>query len=158
MPAVSSVEVVVGGGVTVTIFPDSAAAIAGMSVSVIPVEMVRGERWTLAALDLLVLVPITPETERVLPAAEMLGLRRAVDDAVLELAYADPLHLLADVPVVELSVPLAGSGRDSRHCAPVSVRDSECGITRRRGVPASSGSSGSPRPASPVGSSDRRRG
>ncbi|AHH19009.1 hypothetical protein NONO_c42250 [Nocardia nova SH22a] len=37
----------------------------------------------------------------------MLGLRRTVDDTLLELAYADPLHLLADIPLIELSVPLA---------------------------------------------------
>ncbi|MFE5285054.1 AAA family ATPase [Nocardia sp. NPDC056611] len=61
----------------------------------------------LATLDLLVLVPITPETERLLPPPEMLGLRRTVNDTLLELAYADPLHLLADIPVIELSGPLA---------------------------------------------------
>ncbi|MFE7719829.1 AAA family ATPase [Nocardia rhizosphaerihabitans] len=61
----------------------------------------------LATLDLLVLVPITPETERLLPPAEMLGLRRTVNDTLLELVYTDPLNLLADIPVIELSVPLA---------------------------------------------------
>ncbi|MEV0064191.1 AAA family ATPase [Nocardia sp. NPDC050718] len=64
-------------------------------------------RNAVASLDLLVLVPITPETERLLPPAEMLGLGRTVNDILLELAYTDPLDLLADVPVVELSVPLA---------------------------------------------------
>lgn len=64
-------------------------------------------RNALATLDLLVLVPITPETERLLPPAEMLGLRHTVNDTLLELAYADPLHVLADIPVLELSVPLA---------------------------------------------------
>jgi hypothetical protein len=38
-----------------------------------------------ASLDLLVIMLITPETERVLPAAEMPGLRARMNDALLEL-------------------------------------------------------------------------
>ncbi|MFB7719145.1 AAA family ATPase [Nocardia sp. NPDC056100] len=64
-------------------------------------------RNALATLDLLVIVPITAETERVLPAAEMLGLRRTVNDALLELVYTDQLDLLGDIPLLELTVPLA---------------------------------------------------
>ncbi|MGP4030390.1 AAA family ATPase [Actinomadura sp. 3N407] len=59
-----------------------------------------------ASLDLLVITLITPETEQVLPAAEMPGLRSEMNDALVELVYADPLDAWADVPVVELDGPL----------------------------------------------------
>ena len=59
-----------------------------------------------ASLDLLVITPITPQTEQVLPAAEMPGLRSGMNDALLELAYGDPLNAWADIPVLELSGPL----------------------------------------------------
>ena len=58
------------------------------------------------SLDLLVITPITPETERVLPAAEMPGLRSQMNDALLELVYDDPLNAWSDVPVLELNGPL----------------------------------------------------
>ena len=57
-------------------------------------------------LDLLVITPITPETERGLPAAEMPGLRSQMNDALLELVYDDPLNAWGDIPVLELSGPL----------------------------------------------------
>ena len=60
------------------------------------------------SLDLLIITPITPETEQVLPAAEMPGLRSQMNDALLELAYEDPLNAWGDVPVLELSGPLDG--------------------------------------------------
>src|SRR5438046_593113 len=47
-------------------------------------------RPALTSLDLLVITPITPETEQVLPAAEMPGLRSQMNDALLELVYTDP--------------------------------------------------------------------
>lgn len=59
-----------------------------------------------ASLDLLVITLITPETEQVLPAAEMPGLRSEMNDALVELFYADPLDAWEDVPVVELDGPL----------------------------------------------------
>ncbi|MGX1811209.1 AAA family ATPase [Nocardia sp. NPDC055321] len=62
-------------------------------------------RKSLATLDLLVVVPITRETEARLPPAEMLGLRSAVNDSLLELVYAD--QFVPDIPVIELTVPLA---------------------------------------------------
>ena len=62
----------------------------------------------LASLDLVVITVITPETERVLPAPEMPGLRSEMNDALLELVYGDPLDALADVPVLELDGPLNG--------------------------------------------------
>jgi AAA domain len=65
-------------------------------------------RPAFASLDLLVITPITPETERVLPAAELPGLRSQMNDALLELAYGDPLDAWGDVPVLELTGPLDG--------------------------------------------------
>ena len=60
------------------------------------------------SLDLLVITLITPETEQVLPAADLPGLRAQMNDALLELAYGDPLNAGTDVPVLELSGPLDG--------------------------------------------------
>ena len=59
-----------------------------------------------ASLDVLVITLITAETERVLPAAEMPGLRSRMNDALLELVHHDPLNAWADVPVLELDGPL----------------------------------------------------
>ncbi|YCK39986.1 hypothetical protein ACNF49_39745 [Actinomadura sp. ATCC 39365] len=61
-----------------------------------------------AGLDLLVVTPVTAETERVLPAAEMRGLRSRVNDALLDLVYDDPLGAWEDTPVLELSGSLDG--------------------------------------------------
>ena len=61
-----------------------------------------------ASLDLLVITLITPETEQVLPAAEMPGLRARMNDALLELVYDDPLDAWSDITVLELSGPLDG--------------------------------------------------
>lgn len=63
-------------------------------------------RSAMSSLDLLVITPITTETEQILPAAEMPGLRAAMNEALLELVYQDPLQAWGDVPVVELSGPL----------------------------------------------------
>jgi hypothetical protein len=60
-------------------------------------------RSALGSLDLLVLTPITAETERILPAAELPLLRERMNEALLELVYTDPLHAWGDVPVIELS-------------------------------------------------------
>jgi hypothetical protein len=65
-------------------------------------------RPAFGSLDLLVITPITPETEQVLPAAELPGLRSQMNDALLELVYGDPLNAWADVPVLELNGPLHG--------------------------------------------------
>jgi hypothetical protein len=65
-------------------------------------------RPAFASLDLLVITLITPETERVLPAAEMPGLRAEMNDALLELVYDDPLNAWGDVPILELSGALDG--------------------------------------------------
>jgi AAA domain len=62
----------------------------------------------LASLDLLVITPITAETERVLPPAEMPGLRLEMNDALLELVYHDLLNAWGDIPVLELNGPLEG--------------------------------------------------
>lgn len=63
-------------------------------------------RSGLGRLDLLILTPITAETERLLPRAEMPRLRAEMNDALLELVYRDPLQAWGDVPVIELSGPL----------------------------------------------------
>jgi len=63
-------------------------------------------RPVIASLDLLVITVITPETEQVLPTAEMPGLRSQMNDALLELLYDDPLIAWGDVPVLELNGPL----------------------------------------------------
>jgi AAA domain-containing protein len=65
-------------------------------------------RAAFMSLNLLVITPITAETEQVLPPAELPGLRTAMNDALLELVYGDPLDLFADVPVLELGGPLDG--------------------------------------------------
>jgi hypothetical protein len=63
-------------------------------------------RAAFGSLDLLVITPITPETEQVLPAPEMAGLRLKMNHALLELVYDDPLDAWMDIPVLELSGPL----------------------------------------------------
>jgi AAA domain len=70
-----------------------------------------GLRAAMASLDLLVVTPITAETEKLLPAADLPQLRYAVNDALLELVFADPLDAWADLTVVELDGPL------DRRCA-----------------------------------------
>jgi hypothetical protein len=63
-------------------------------------------RPAFGSLDLLVITPITLETEQVLPAAELPELRSQMNDALLELVYDDPLNAWEDVPVLELNGPL----------------------------------------------------
>ena len=63
-------------------------------------------RPALAGLDLLVITPITPETEQVLPAADLPRLRAQMNDALVDLVYDDPLNAWGDLPVLELSGPL----------------------------------------------------
>ncbi len=69
----------------------------------VDVDLVRS---AMATLDLLVVVPITEDTERTLPPADFPQLATAVNDALLELVYDDPLHLCEGLPVVELSGPV----------------------------------------------------
>jgi hypothetical protein len=59
-----------------------------------------------ASLDLLVITMITPETERVMPVADMPRLRSEVNDALLELARDDPLDAWGGIPLLELNGPL----------------------------------------------------
>jgi AAA domain len=61
-----------------------------------------------ASLDLLVITLITPETEHVLPAAEMPRLRSQMNVALMELVRDDPLNAWEDIPVLELDGPLDG--------------------------------------------------
>jgi hypothetical protein len=67
-----------------------------------------GLRTAFARLDLLVITPITPETERMLPPPELPLLRAQVNDALLDLVYDDPLSAWDGIPVLELSGPLDG--------------------------------------------------
>jgi hypothetical protein len=64
-------------------------------------------RSAFARLDLLVVLPVTAETERVLPRAESLRLRRKVDAALLDLLDEDPWEAWRGVRVLELTVPVA---------------------------------------------------
>jgi AAA domain-containing protein len=59
-----------------------------------------------ASLDLLVITPVTPETEQLLPTAGLPALRDRMNETLLELVYGDPLGAWADVPVLELAGPL----------------------------------------------------
>ncbi|GAA1646558.1 ATP/GTP-binding protein [Actinoplanes couchii] len=71
-----------------------------------PSEQADALRPAFATLDLLVVTVITAETERILPDAELPGLRARMNDALLELVYDDPFDAWTDLPVVELSGPL----------------------------------------------------
>jgi len=53
-------------------------------------------------------VPITVETVQKLPAVGMPELQRAVNDALLDLVYADPMQVCDSLVVVELDGPLRG--------------------------------------------------
>src|SRR6202012_980377 len=63
-------------------------------------------RSAFGSLGLLVLPRITAETEQLLPPAELPGLRTAMNEALLELAYDDPLDVWAELPMLELTGPL----------------------------------------------------
>lgn len=63
-------------------------------------------RSAMSRLELLVVVPVTAETERHLPQAEMLRLRRRVNDAILEIVHSDPVEAWGDLAILELTVPL----------------------------------------------------
>ena len=65
-------------------------------------------RAALASLDLLVILPITPETERALPRAGLRRLRAAMNDALLDLVQDDPLDLCRGLRAITLDGPLAG--------------------------------------------------
>ncbi|MGW4480944.1 AAA family ATPase [Rhodococcus triatomae] len=69
----------------------------------VDVDLVRS---ALATLDLLVVVPRTDDTERTLPPADFPQLATAVNHALLDLVYDDPLHLCEGLPVVELTGPV----------------------------------------------------
>jgi hypothetical protein len=65
-------------------------------------------RPAFAGLDLLVITPVTAETEQALPPAEMPVLRSRTNDALLDLVYDDPLEVWGGVPILELTGPLDG--------------------------------------------------
>ena len=49
---------------------------------------------------------ITPESEQTLPIPDMPALRARMNDALLDLVYADPLDAWGEVPLLELDGPL----------------------------------------------------
>ena len=59
-----------------------------------------------ASLDLLVIVPRSIHAAELLPPVEMRQLQHAMNDALVEFIYGDPLDLLADVELVEVPVAL----------------------------------------------------
>jgi hypothetical protein len=59
-----------------------------------------------SSLDLLVITPITAETEQILPTADLPALRSQANEMLLELVYDDPLDLWGGIPVLELTGPL----------------------------------------------------
>jgi predicted ATPase len=63
-------------------------------------------RFALTSLDLLVITVITPETEQTLPTPDMPELRTRMNDALLDLVYANPLDAWGEVPLLELDGPL----------------------------------------------------
>ena len=73
-----------------------------------PADMVDVElvRSAMATLDLLVVMPITQHTDRLLPRADFPELGVAVNDALLELVYDDPLQLCEGLTVFELAGPV----------------------------------------------------
>jgi hypothetical protein len=54
----------------------------------------------------LVVTPVTPETERVLPRPDLPQLQETMNGALLDLLSSDPLEAWGDVPVIELGGPL----------------------------------------------------
>ncbi|HEX5502087.1 MAG TPA: AAA family ATPase [Thermomicrobiales bacterium] len=87
---------------------DFLAYLAALGVAVGATDDLPALRSALASLDLLVIVPIGQETERVLPRAELPRLRAAMNDALLDLVYDDPLDVCRGVPIIELRGPLQG--------------------------------------------------
>jgi predicted ATPase len=63
-------------------------------------------RSAFASLDLLVVLPLTAQTERALPKANFLRLRTKVNAALLELLDEDPWVAWRGLPVLELTVPV----------------------------------------------------
>ncbi|MFE9560010.1 AAA family ATPase [Streptomyces sp. NPDC006487] len=60
----------------------------------------------MSSLDLLVLLRVTTETERLLPEPDLPDLREAVDGALAEIVHTDPLDAWPGLPVLEPTGPL----------------------------------------------------
>ena len=63
-------------------------------------------RSALASLDVLIVTPVTAETERALPRPDLPQLRETMNGALLDLLSSDPLEAWGDVRVIELGGPL----------------------------------------------------
>jgi predicted ATPase len=85
---------------------DYLAYLAAIGTGLVDEDSVATLGPAFASLDLLVITPITAETERVLPAADQPALRERMNEALLKLVYDDPVEAWADVPVLELTGPL----------------------------------------------------
>jgi hypothetical protein len=87
---------------------DFLAYLAALGAGVEGEAVPSAVRSALASLDLLIVTPITAETERVLPRPGLPRLRETMNDALLDLLGSDPLDAWGDVPVIELGGPLEG--------------------------------------------------
>lgn len=85
---------------------DFLAYLAALGASVEGEADPSAVRSALASLDVLIVTPITPQTERVLPRPGLLQLRETMNGALLDLLSSDPLEAWGDVPVIELDGPL----------------------------------------------------
>lgn len=63
-------------------------------------------RSALTSLDLLVVLPIATDTERLLPPPDFAELRKAMNDALLDLVYDDSHEVFGGVSLIELDCPL----------------------------------------------------
>ena len=59
-----------------------------------------------ASLDALILLPMTTEVRELLPTPDLPQLAQAVDDALLNLAFCDPLDAWTEVPILQLDGPV----------------------------------------------------
>lgn len=77
-------------------------------------------RDAFATLDIVLIVPIDPASEAILPEPELPRLRRATHETLLDLAYGDPFDAWGNTPLQVLDAPLSGrldhALRASRQC------------------------------------------
>lgn len=85
---------------------DLLAYLMALGVNIDSVAEDPAVRGALAGLDLLVIVPLTRDIQRVLPTPEHRNLQVAMDDALLDLVTDDPFDLCRGVRTMVLRVPL----------------------------------------------------
>lgn len=84
---------------------DFVAYLRASSVELDPDTDVDALRSALTSLDLLVVMPITTDTERLLPPPDFAELRKTMNDALLDLVYDDH-EVFGGVSLIELDCPL----------------------------------------------------